>query len=40
MGECSKRYLLTVRDGAMETVRVEAIILDLSCTNPDELVLD
>jgi peroxiredoxin len=40
MGECSKRYLLTVRDGAIETVRVEAIILDLSCTNPDELVLD
>jgi glutaredoxin/glutathione-dependent peroxiredoxin len=40
MGECSKRYLLTVRDGAIEVVRVEESILDMSCTDPDELVLD
>lgn len=40
MGECSKRHLLTVRDGALETVQVEENNLDLSCTNPDELALD
>jgi len=40
MGDCSKRYLLTVRDGAIETVRVEETILNLSCTDPDDLVVD
>jgi peroxiredoxin len=40
LGECSERYLLTARDGAIESVRVEESILNLSCTDPDEFVLE
>lgn len=39
MGECSKRYLLTVRDGTIETARVEDSVLNVGCTNPEDLVL-
>lgn len=40
MGECSQRYLITARDGVIQTVRVEESILQLSCASPDDLVLE
>lgn len=40
LGECSERYMLTTRDGVIDSARVEDDLLDLSCTDPDELVLD
>lgn len=40
IGECSMRYLMTLRDGVIESVRVEENILDVTCSNPDDLVLE
>lgn len=40
LGECSKRYLMTLRDGAIESLRVEETIADVSCTSVDDLVLE
>jgi 2-Cys peroxiredoxin 5 len=40
LGECSQRYLLTARDGAIDSVRVEDSIINLSCADPDEFVLE
>lgn len=40
LGECSKRYLMTLRDGTIESLRVEDTIMDLTCSDPDELVLE
>lgn len=40
LGECSKRYLMTVRDGVIQAVRVEDSIFELSCASPDDFVVD
>ena len=40
LGECSERYMLTVRDGVIVSARVEADILELSCTESDTFVLE
>jgi peroxiredoxin len=40
LGECSERYMLTVRDGVIASVRVEDEITDFSCTRSDDLVLE
>lgn len=40
LGECSERYLLTVRDGVIASVRVEDEITNFSCTRTDDLVLE
>lgn len=40
LGERSDRYMLTVRHGLIDSVRVEDSILDLSCTEPDEFILE
>lgn len=40
LGDRSERYLLSVRDATIETVRVEQHILDYTCTMPDDLVLN
>lgn len=40
MGECSQRYLMTVRDGVIETARVEENVLNVTCTSGDDLVLE
>lgn len=40
LGECSERYLLTIRDGVIATARVEEKITEFSCTNSDDLVLE
>lgn len=39
LGECSQRYLLTVRNGVIASARIEDIT-DFSCTGADELVLE
>jgi len=40
LGECSMRYLMTTREGVIETIRVEDAMLDVTCSNPDDLVLE
>ncbi len=40
LGECSMRYLMTLRDGVIESVRVEESVLHVSCSSPDDLVLE
>ncbi len=40
LGDRSERYMLIVRDGAIETVRVEKDVADYSCTRPDPFVID
>lgn len=40
MGECSERYLMTLRSGVLESLRIERKITDLLCTQPDALFLD
>jgi peroxiredoxin len=40
MGDRSQRYLLLVQDGVIASLRVEASMLDLSCTRSDEFVLE
>lgn len=40
LGERSERYMLTVRDGAIESARVEETVHDVSCTNIDDFVLE
>jgi peroxiredoxin len=40
LGECSERYMLTTRDGMIDSARVEENILDVTCTDPEELVLE
>lgn len=40
LGERSERYMLTARDGVIESARIESSIFDVSCTNVDEFVLE
>jgi 2-Cys peroxiredoxin 5 len=40
LGECSERYMLVLCDGVIESVRIESSILEFSCTNVDDLVLE
>ncbi len=40
LGECSQRYMLMVRDGVIESARVEEGLMELSCTDPDNFVLE
>jgi glutaredoxin/glutathione-dependent peroxiredoxin len=40
LGERSERYMLSIRNNTIETVRVEQQIVDYSCTRTDEFVLD
>lgn len=40
IGECSMRYLMTTRDGVIETLRVEESQLEVTCSNPDDLILE
>jgi len=40
LGERSERYMLTVRSGLIESVRVEDHIANISCTEPDDFVLE
>jgi peroxiredoxin len=40
LGERSARYVLLTQDGVISTVRVEASVLDVSCTAIDTLELD
>ncbi len=40
LGDRSQRYMLSIRDATIETVRIEAQITDYACTKPDNLVLE
>jgi peroxiredoxin len=40
IGERSERYMLTVRNGAIESARIEDHIANLVCTEPDDFVLE
>lgn len=40
LGECSKRYLMTVSDGAIERLKVEREVSDLSCTLTSTLLIE
>lgn len=40
LGECSKRYLMTVADGVIERLKVEREVTDLSCTLTSTLLVD
>jgi peroxiredoxin len=40
LGECSARYLLTTRDGMIDSARVEDSIFNVSCSDPEELILE
>ncbi len=40
LGERSERYMLTVRNGVIESVRVEDHIANLACTELDDFVLE
>lgn len=39
LGDRSERYMLTVRNGSIETVRVEAHLADYACTRPEDVVV-
>jgi peroxiredoxin len=40
LGDRSERYMMTTRDGVVETMRIERQITDYTCTRPDEFVLE
>jgi len=40
LGECSKRYLMTVNDGVIERLRVERLVTDITCTSTNSALLD
>lgn len=40
MGERSERYMLTTRDGVIDSIRVEERLNDLSCTDVEDFVLE
>lgn len=40
LGERSERYMLTVRNGVIESARVEDHIAIVSCTKPDDFILE
>lgn len=40
LGACSKRYLMTLTDGIVERLKVEANVTDITCTSTDDILLD
>lgn len=40
LGARSQRYLMTLRGGSIETLRVEKHVADYACTRPEELVIE
>lgn len=40
LGDRSERYMLTLRKGVIETIRVEKHLADYACTQPDDFVVD
>lgn len=40
LGECSKRYLMTVNEGAIERIRVERRVTDITCTSTALMLSD
>jgi peroxiredoxin len=40
LGECSKRYLMTVNDGIIERLRVERLVTDITCTSTNSALLE
>lgn len=40
LGECSKRFLMTINDGVIERLRVERLVTDITCTSTNSALLD
>lgn len=40
LGDRSERYMLSMREGVIETVRVEKHLADYACTRPDDFIVD
>jgi peroxiredoxin len=40
LGECSKRFLMTVNDGVIERLRVERLVTDVTCTSTNAALLE
>lgn len=40
LGDCSKRYLMTLDNAIVERIKVEARVTDITCTSTDTLLVD